>query len=94
MIYLSPAFSVGDIVYRHDAETDSLTRCMVISIEARIGQRGSQWDVSYTVSSFNAKQPNTWSAAGDELKDRPHYAFPDLPPAAVEPAPIAEMVPA
>jgi len=75
------AHSVGDTVYYHDSESDSVRRCVVESIEARSAENGysPKWTVMYRVAHKHASDPGPVALiCEDDLKETPREAFPEI----------------
>lgn len=74
--------SVGDIVYFHDSESDTVQRGVVTGIEARCTDPGysSKWSILYDVAHKFASDPGRPSLIGEgDLHGDPAQAWPPLP---------------
>ena len=77
------AHSVGDVVYFHDEESDTVQRGVVVGVEARNIQPGysPKWTVLYQVAHKFASEPPKHPSliSESDLHSRPEYAFPAPP---------------
>ena len=83
MAFISTSHSVGDIVYRHDARTDSVQRLRIASLTAKTVDAtkyvSGQWVVHYICAPAQATELHDFIVAtDDELFNSWSSAFPVL----------------
>lgn len=90
MIYVSPKFSVNQIVFQHDPAVDAVFRGRVIGIHVASMDAnhfgGGNWSINYEVQ-FHPSMSSDMVAEKDLMESSVEYNWPELP--APEPEPIA-----